>query len=387
VLILRVTGLLLAGYGLAMVARSAAEEHPGMARNPPLISSDGENEIHLISVADCLANVRGSTNSSLPLKLTATVTLVDREHGLVVLQDDSAAMAVNTSLADLAVSPGQQVSIKGDGALPYISAFPRYPYQPSSHLFLSSFEATPGRGTYYLARFRGYLTPPTTGQYMFWIAADDAGEFYLSTNASPERIEKLATNPVGNASRPHEWDHVSLQRSGPVTLQAGQKYYVEALHIQTYGSDNLSVAWEGPGIERSVIAGNYLSPWPASGSATAQSSDDGTPVNGLLWECWTNFTMRDFDALRAPGESDGIIRIEGLQWITTGAGQLPTPLSSVGGARRRCKFCRRKWGRDADGNHGEGRGAGSPRFGPQKSLRRATLARPCPAPGSPGTHA
>ena len=48
----------------------------------------------ITNIAGCLGQVRAGANESLPVRLGATVTLVDPERGLMVLQDDSAAMAV-----------------------------------------------------------------------------------------------------------------------------------------------------------------------------------------------------------------------------------------------------------------------------------------------------
>jgi len=45
-----------------------------------------------------------------------------------------------------------------------------------------------------------------------------------------------------------------------ITLEAGQRYYIEALHKEADQKDNLAVAWEGPELERAVINGVYLSP-------------------------------------------------------------------------------------------------------------------------------
>jgi hypothetical protein len=35
---------------------------------------------------------------------------------------------------------------------------------------------------------------------------------------------------------------------------AGQMYYIEALHKEGAGGDNLAVAWQGPGISQQVIS-------------------------------------------------------------------------------------------------------------------------------------
>ena len=44
-----------------------------------------------------------------------------------------------------------------------------------------------------------------------------------------------------------------------ISLEAGQRYYIEALMKESNGGDNLAVAWSGPGISGpTVISGEYL---------------------------------------------------------------------------------------------------------------------------------
>ena len=51
------------------------------------------------------------------------------------------------------------------------------------------------------------------------------------------------------------------QESDPITLEAGEIYYIEAIFKEHEGGDNCAVAWQGPGIpNRVVIPGSYLSP-------------------------------------------------------------------------------------------------------------------------------
>jgi hypothetical protein len=44
-------------------------------------------------------------------------------------------------------------------------------------------------------------------------------------------------------------------------LQAGSRYYLEIRHKQADQKDNLSVAWQIPSQEQTVIDGKYLSPF------------------------------------------------------------------------------------------------------------------------------
>ncbi len=56
-----------------------------------------------------------------------------------------------------------------------------------------------------------------------------------------------------------EWEKEANQKSAPVTLQAGQKYYIQALGKEGAGGDSIAVAWQGGSIAaREVISGQYV---------------------------------------------------------------------------------------------------------------------------------
>jgi hypothetical protein len=138
-----------------------------------------------------------------------------------------------------------------------------YPNNPSGRDQLTSFEAPTDWAEYYGTRVRGYITAPSTGSYVFWIATDDGGELWLSTNDDPANKSKIAYILSWASSR--EWTRESSQKSASINLIAGQQYYVEALQKEHGGGDNLAVGWAKPGQGTSapseVIPGWALSPW------------------------------------------------------------------------------------------------------------------------------
>jgi hypothetical protein len=71
-----------------------------------------------------------------------------------------------------------------------------------------------------------------------------------------EGILLIAQAPAWTRQR--EWEKYPEQASAPVALEAGRRYYIEVLHKEGDQSDNLAVAWQVPGRERDVIAGEYL---------------------------------------------------------------------------------------------------------------------------------
>ncbi len=140
-----------------------------------------------------------------------------------------------------------------------LTSDPNYPDNPSGSQLLTSFEGPTNWADNYGTRISGYLHPPTDGNYTFWIASDDDSELWLSTDGNPNHATKIAY-VLSGYTNPCEWDKYPSQRSAEIPLATGQKYYIEALHKEDTGSDNLAVAWEGPDINQQVIDGNYLSP-------------------------------------------------------------------------------------------------------------------------------
>ena len=121
----------------------------------------------------------------------------------------------------------------------------------------ASMETPVDRGDNLGSRLQAYLTVPATGSYTFWMASDDNGRLFLSTNADP--ANRVAIASVAGYTASEAWDTFPSQQSSPIALVAGQRYYIEAWAKEAGGGDNLSVAWSGPTISRAVISGDYLS--------------------------------------------------------------------------------------------------------------------------------
>jgi hypothetical protein len=150
--------------------------------------------------------------------------------------------------------------IGGGNDIPVLTDNENYPYNPTSSTELSSFDAPVDRAEEFGGRLHGYLHPETSGDYTFWIASDDNGELWLSTDESPDNAVLISTL---SASAGHlDFDDGDLTPSGPIPLEGGLKYYIMAIYKEGGGGDNCAVAWEGPDSPtRAVIAGYYLTPY------------------------------------------------------------------------------------------------------------------------------
>ena len=145
---------------------------------------------------------------------------------------------------------------------------PKFPDSPNEVSFVTSFETPSGVGDNYGVRLAGYLAPPVTGEYLFYIASDDQGGLFLSTDENPANKVRIAFEPQWNPAR--NWLGLDRRdpaapenRSQPTYLEAGNRYYVEALLKEGGGGDNLAVTWQIPGGDPVTantlpISGDYL---------------------------------------------------------------------------------------------------------------------------------
>jgi hypothetical protein len=145
---------------------------------------------------------------------------------------------------------------------------------PSSTGTFTLLEAPANGGDSYQMRVRGYLTAPTSGSYVFWMASDDNGELWLSTSQDPALKAKIAYHTGYTNSR--EWNKFTTQKSATINLTGGQRYYIEAIYKEGSGGDNMAVGWAKPGQSTTapseVIPGSQLSPWDGSSSPSCSDT-------------------------------------------------------------------------------------------------------------------
>lgn len=117
---------------------------------------------------------------------------------------------------------------------------------------LGGLEGITGFGTNYGERVRGFFTAPVTGNYYFWVAGSDSAQLWISDDGDPVNKVLRAwvtptnnpTAPGNNGTSPRQWNLQATQKSGWLSLVAGQNFYLELLHKAGNGSnDNWSVGW------------------------------------------------------------------------------------------------------------------------------------------------
>jgi len=76
-------------------------------------------------------------------------------------------------------------------------------------------------------------------------------QLFLSPDANPANKQLIAYHVAPTILQ--EWMKFSTQRSQQIPIVAGQKYYIAALHKESTGGDNLSIAWTTPNAGRALI--------------------------------------------------------------------------------------------------------------------------------------
>jgi hypothetical protein len=144
---------------------------------------------------------------------------------------------------------------------------------------LTIFEGPENVGTNYGARIRGYICPPATGSYIFWIASNDHSELWLSTDRDPANKRRIAY--LERATGPREGNKFTTQHSVAIWLTQGESYYIEALHKQGVGTDHVAVGWQLPdGTLERPIAGTRLSPFEEDAAMMVINEETPAQENG-----------------------------------------------------------------------------------------------------------
>lgn len=253
---------------------------PVKARNPVSVTAQPaapRQWLPLTNISQCLKLSGAEAGEGPPVRIEGTVVYADPIRGEVMIKDATGAMPVRVDLKAHPAQAGQSAVLKGTTTARII----RYPDFPSGRQYLTSFEAPVNLGEHYVSRVRGYLYPPRTGEYSFWIAADNQGSLYLSTDETTNHVRQICGGASFTASR--GWDKNALQHSTNILLTAGRKYYIEAWQLELEGEDCLAVAWSGPGIDRAVIDGRFLSPWEEDSGAMPAATGK------ILREFWLNY--------------------------------------------------------------------------------------------------
>ncbi|NRA28479.1 MAG: hypothetical protein HRU10_14685 [Opitutales bacterium] len=182
-----------------------------------------------------------------------------------------------------------------------------YPGSPEVVRYKTSFEGPVDFDDTYATRMRGFISPLQDGFYTFWIVGDNASVLLLSSDDSPLRKRRIAWVPTGQWAHIDEWDKFPTQRSEPVWLESGSKYYIETVHAEGGGQDNIAVAWHADASLLEIVGADVLSPYFVAGSDTDR---DGLPDD---WEALVGLDIHDpgidvpLNGPRGDPDDDGLV--------------------------------------------------------------------------------
>jgi hypothetical protein len=136
-------------------------------------------------------------------------------------------------------------------------AAPNYPGSPDISQLLPIMEMPADVGDNYGARMTGFFFPDQDGAWNMYMASDDQGELFLSTDSSPANVTRIAFEPQWgdrrswtgtSGGRRTEGENNTLGKNLAVmNMAVGQSRYIEARFNEGGGGDYQDVTASRPG--------------------------------------------------------------------------------------------------------------------------------------------
>ena len=288
---------------LVSAMADATFEHITVTFSKPILPADATNLANY-SIAGGLtasAAVQGPDGSTVVLSTGPAGFYTNATLTVNGLHDTSAAAQVIPADSQVPVQPSflllqgflkQEVFLEmGAGVnLFYFTNDIKFPDHPDVVNYVTNFETAPKYGDDYAARLSGFLLPPVTGDYLFYVASEgDEGALFLSPDEQPENAvliaHDLSTGSPRNWITPGSLDPPGRTNySAPIHLVAGRRYYVEALLTQMAEWHGFAVTWQVPGAVPVVdqdppISGVFLASYAPTAGAQIGITSPPQPVS------------------------------------------------------------------------------------------------------------
>lgn len=229
---------------------------------------------------------------------------------------------------------------------------PNYPDNPTFRTFEPLFEYPPdgtdGVGSNYRNGLFGWFLPPQTGNYVFFIASDNQGRLYLSTDE--DRINRHIIAEETSQSDPRRWVNTALSdpaskrsdqyantewpEGNTIRLESGKRYFIEVLHSEGGEGDQVGVTFImagqpdpadfSPPALGGTNVGLYLDPTPVSITFTQQ------PQNQMVFAN----SPATFSAGVSGYTAGGYPGLVHFQWQKASAGGEFADISGASGATK-----------------------------------------------------
>jgi hypothetical protein len=136
---------------------------------------------------------------------------------------------------------------------------PSFTTSPTFVRYVTSFETPGGQGNNYAERVSGYFVPTQSANYVFFLASDDDSDLFLSPDATSANKKLIASETVWSNSREYlssgggsvlaskrsdQFAGTAWPSGNTISLLAGNQYYIEAVHHQGGGGDDLAVIYK-----------------------------------------------------------------------------------------------------------------------------------------------
>ncbi|MBK7999718.1 MAG: hypothetical protein IPK15_13625 [Verrucomicrobia bacterium] len=172
-------------------------------------------------------------------------------------------------------------------AISGLTGDPRYPNSPDVSAYITQFTsrqiyADANSVNDYGGRLSGWIVPPESGDYEFFIRSDDSSQLFLSTDENPENAVMIASED--GCCGPFEAPGAP-ETSTPQTLVGGNRYYIHALWKEGGGGDYCDVAWRKVGdttlpVNLPFIPGSVLESYAPAGTFVPPTVTIVSPVAG-----------------------------------------------------------------------------------------------------------
>jgi hypothetical protein len=199
---------------------------------------------------------------------------------LASIAQDSEAKLLRSSwaLPELSESDGSRKRI----TLEELDRMSFWAAPPQTSLPLNSLELASGDSGFIASRVQVLLTVPETAEYSFSVSGDDQVEFWISDS---ERLEdRRLIAKTFHWTKAEDWKQAHTQKSSPLTLESGRRYYVEVRWVQWDGVGWFACGWNrgAEGLTK-PIPESWLTRWlPEPDDADADGlRDEWEVANGL----------------------------------------------------------------------------------------------------------
>ena len=124
------------------------------------------------------------------------------------------------------------------------SSFPNTPFNVHTLNKLEMSSVAAKNGVY----VRGFLYPPTTGNYDIYLASDDQGKLWVSSDCDPANKALVGqVSPTCGWTNFKQWNKCASQKTSNVYLEAGKAYYFEMIMKNGGGPGHWAIGWKKPG--------------------------------------------------------------------------------------------------------------------------------------------